>query len=407
MVPVGMSVPPVDLRDPTFRADPYAVLARLRAEEPVHRDVFGTWLITRHADVSALQRDPRLGRDLRKWMGYAMIRPYMADTPLERCVEAWMFSLDPPEHTRLRKLVQSAFHPKKVRAMSAAIEGVADELLETIDPASEWDFMAAFARLLPVRVIGRILSLPSADDERLMRWSDAISVVIEPTAGRRIKAVANEAVVELQAYLRERVAQHTPRGEGDLLGDLIRAEEGGDRLSEDELIANTVLLLVAGHETTTHLIGNGMLALLRHPDQLARLRAQPELLETAVEEMLRYDGPANTNGRVAHENIEVSGVRIEAGQVMLCMLGAANRDPEVFENPDALDVGRDPNPHVTFGGGVHHCVGASLARLEARVAFAKLLERFGHIELADASAPVWRDLINIRGLSALRLRTAR
>jgi pimeloyl-[acyl-carrier protein] synthase len=236
-----------------------------------------------------------------------------------------------------------------------------------------------------------------------LAWSDAVSIVIEPTAGRRVKAVANDAVQELSAYLRRHVAAHEPRGEGDLLGDLIRAEEDGERLSEEELIANLVMLLVAGHETTTNLIGNGMLALLRHPDQLERLRREPSLIESAVEEMLRYESPANTNGRVALEDIEVRGVKIEAGQVLLCMLGAANRDPEVFGRPDTLDIARDPNPHVTFGGGVHYCVGASLARLEGRIAFSKLLERFPHLTLAEES-PRWRDLINLRGLAELRLR---
>jgi pimeloyl-[acyl-carrier protein] synthase len=397
---------PLDLRDPAFRADPHSAFARLREHDPVHRDAFGMWLITRHDDVVSLNRDPRLGRDLRKWIGYPMMRPYLADTPLERCVEAWMFSIDPPEHTRLRKLVKSAFHPKNIELMSTAIEAVADELLDNLPRSGELDLMAAYASQLPLRVIGRILSLPPEDDQQLMAWSNAVSLVIEPTARRRDKAASNVAVQELSAYLERHVAAHEPRDEGDLLGDLIRAEEEGDRLGGDEFIANLVLLLVAGHETTTNLIGNGMLALLRHPEELARLRQSPELIDSAVEEMLRYEGPANTNGRVTHEDIEVRGVRIEAGQLLLCMLGAANRDPEVFVRPNELDITRDPNPHVTFGGGVHFCVGASLARLETRIAFSKLLERFQDIALVDENPP-WRNLINMRGLSQLQLRTKR
>ena len=398
-----VEVAPLDMRNAAFRENPYPALARLRELDPVHRDAFGLLLVTRHEDVVAMNRDRRLGRDLRKWMGYEMIRPYLADTALERCVEQWMFSLDPPEHTRLRKLVQAAFRPKTVSLMADVIATIADELLDEFPSDGDVELMAAYARPLPVRVIGRILSIPPADDARLREWSDKLAVVVEPTARRREKQTADTIVQELSQYLDALISAHTPRDEGDLLGDLIRAEEDGDRLGRSELIANLVLLLVAGHETTTNLIGNGALALMRHPEQLRRLRETPDLMASAIEEMLRYEVSANTNARVVHEDIVLRGTRIEAGQMLLCMLGAANRDPAVFERPDDFDVARDPNPHVSFGGGVHYCVGAPLARLEAQIAFERLLQRFPKITLRNPNPP-WRDTINLRGLAELTLR---
>lgn len=399
---------PLNLLDPEFRRDPYPALARARVEEPVHQDPMGIWYVTRHADVSALNRDARLGRDLRKWLAYPMLRPYLADSPLERCVELWMFSLDPPDHTRLRKLVAKAFTPKAVAAMRSSIEAAADEILARIPREAgprTIDLVTTFAHPFPVQVIASILGLSLGDSATLREWSDAISFIVEPTARRRHKQLASDAVVGMMSYLREQVAARRTSPANDVISELIRAEEEGDRLTEDELLAQLVLLFFAGFETTANLIGNGMLALCRHPEELARLRRDASLLPTAVEEMLRYESPANNNARVAHTDITVGGQTIPAGSLALCMLGAANRDPEVFADPDRFDAARDPNPHVAFGGGIHHCIGASLARLEAQVAFERLLARFESIEL-DEEGVKWRDLVNIRGLSALPVRVA-
>ena len=394
---------PLDLLSPEFRRDPYPALASAREAEPVHQDALGIWYVLRHADCVSLMKDPRLGRDLRKWAGYGFVRPYIAESPLERCVESWMFSLDPPEHTRLRRLVARAFTPKAVEAMRGFIERTADELIDEMGDAREVDLMRDFAQPFPVRVIARILGLSIDDYAELRRWSDAVAVVVEPTARKKQRLAANDALVELTAYLAAQAAERRRAMGDDVLSTLLRAEDDGDRLGSDELISQLVLLFIAGHETTANLIGNGMLALLRHPAELARLRADASLVPTAVDEMLRFDGPVNTNARAVHVDVEVAGKVIPKGSLLMCMLGSANRDPSVFASPDRFDVGRSPNPHIGFGGGVHFCLGAPLARLEAQVAFECLLARFPQIETDEARIE-WRDLVNLRGLKTFPVR---
>jgi cytochrome P450 len=249
-------------------------------------------------------------------------------------------------------------------------------------------------------VIAKILDLPIRDFEQLKTWSDALAWTVEISFSRSRKEAANEAVIGLESYLRQRIAERRSSPGDDLLGQLIAVEEAGERLSETELIANLVQIFVAGHETTTNLIGNGMLALLRHPDQLAQLRADLSLLPSAVEEFLRYDSPANILFRVAREDIEVGGKQIEANQLVLNMLGAANHDPAVFDQPEELDITRQPNPQLSFGGGIHYCPGAPLARMEAQIAFECLLKRWSAMTV-DESGLEWRSFINLRGLEHL------
>jgi cytochrome P450 len=328
-----------------------------------------------------------------------MLRPYLAESTLEACVEQWMFSLDPPEHTRLRKLFAVAFTPKIVKAMTAEITAVADDLLAEIGSSPKvFDFMNCFAQPFPVRVITRLLGLPLTDYEQLKGWSDTLVPVVEPIASRSAREAASTAISQMSHYLQEALAAQSP-APNSFMGQLLAASET-EKISQEELIANLILLFIAGHETTTNLLGNGLLALVRHPDQLQRLRDEPALMDTAVEELLRYEGPANINGRAVHEDIEVGGKIIAKGSLVFCMLGAANRDPLAFSNPDELDIGRKPNPHVTFGGGVHYCLGAPLARLEAHIAFSKILRQWPVITL-DESGVQWRDFINVRGLERL------
>jgi hypothetical protein len=376
----------------------------VRHENPVHQDAMGIWYITRHSDVTAVLKDTRLGRDLRKWMGYPVLRPYLADSPLERCIEQWMFSLDGAEHARLRKLVARAFTPRAVSAMRAAIEEVADELLAQIvtERPSEIDVVSAFATPLPVRVIARVLGLPLDTYDNLKEWSTTMALALEPTARRRHREAANDAAVALMKHLRELVADRRASRSDDVVSLLLAAEDG-DQLSEEELVSQLVLLFVAGHETTTSLIGSGLLALARHPEEQQRLREDPSLGPAAVEEMLRYESPANTVARIVYEGISVGGKRIEEGQLMLCMSGAANRDPDVFAAPDHFEIGRSPNPHVSFGGGVHFCLGAPLARLEAQICFERLLGTFRNLEVVEGGVR-WRDYVNLRSLDSLVLR---
>jgi cytochrome P450 len=366
--------------------------------------VVGIWLVAGHADCSAGLRDHHLSREVTRTPGYAQLRPFIADSTLERTTERWMLFNDPPTHTRLRRLVQAAFKPSVVQAMRTRIAAVCDELLETLPRHGPFDLMPTLAQQLPVRVICDILGLPPEDFAQTKQWSDTLALIVEPVFRRGERIAADQAAVEMVAYLREHLARHRASGErDDVLGQLITAHDAGDTsLSEDELLGNLILLFIAGHETTTNLIGNGMLTLLRHPGELARLRAQPALRPRAVDEMLRYEPSVGMVGRHTTAPYAVGETLIPADQVVFFMHTAANRDPAVFAEPERFDIGRSPNPHLTFGAGIHYCLGAPLARIEAEEAFSRLLQRYPALALVEAQ-PTWRKLINLRGLETLPL----
>ena len=395
---------PVDMRDPGFRDDPHPIMRALRERGRVARDVLGIWLIGHHADASVGLRSSALSREPWRSPIYAQARPFVADSTLERTVEHWMLFNDPPKHTRLRRLVNGAFRPAVIEALRGRIAAITDELLDALPAVGEFDLMAGLGQPLPVRVICDVLGLPPGDFAQTKAWSDALALVIEPVTRRAQRVAGNQAAEEMVAYLRGHIASHRARARGDdLLDLLIAAQEDGSALSEDELLGNLLLLFIAGHETTTNLIGNGMLALLRHPGELARLAAEPALAPKAVEEMLRFEGSVNMVSRLTIMPYAVGDVVIPPNEVLYFMLGAANRDPAVFTEPDRFDIGRSPNPHLTFGAGIHYCVGAPLARLEAEVAFTRLLARWPTLERVDAT-PAWRPLINLRGLETLHVR---
>jgi cytochrome P450 len=405
LFPAGSAAPPpIDMRDPAFRIDPHPLLRALRERGRVERDVVGIWMLGHHADCSAGLRSPALSREVTRLPHYQAMRPFLADSTLERVVESWMLFNDPPRHTRLRRLVNGAFRPPVIEAMRERIAAVADALLDECVPGEPFDLMASLAQPLPVRVICDVLGLPPEDYEQTKAWSDALALIVEPVVRREQRVAADAAAQQMVEYLREHLANHRGRGiRDDLLGMLIAAQDDDGRISEDELLGNLVLLFIAGHETTTNLIGNGMLTLLRHPGELARLRADRSLMPTAVEEMLRFEGSVNMAARHTVEPYQVGDVTVPAGETLFFMLGAANRDPAVFVDADRFDVGRNPNPQLGFGAGIHYCVGAPLARLEAEVAFERLLKRHPSIVLADDRV-LWRPLINLRGLEALTLR---
>lgn len=399
------NAPLIDMRDPAFRDDPHPLMRRLRESGRIGRDVLGIWLLSHHADASAGLRNSQLSREPWRLAAYAQHRPFIAESTLEKTIEEWMLFNDPPKHTRLRRLVNGAFKPPVIEALRGRIEAVCDELFDALPAGDEFDLMACVAQPLPVRVICDVLGLPPEDYAQTKLWSDALALIVEPVTRREQRIAAGAAAEELVAYLRGHVARQRARGSRDnLLGLLIAAQDDGGALSDAELLGNLVLLFIAGHETTTNLIGNGTLTLLRHPEQEQCLRAQPELAASAVEEMLRYEGSVNMVSRHTTAPYAVGDVVIPPGETVYFMVGAANRDPAAFANPDAFDIGRSPNPHLAFGAGIHYCVGAPLARLEAQIVFNRMLARFATLQLADA-VPHWRRLINLRGLESLRLRT--
>lgn len=394
---------PADLRDPAWLVAPRDQARRLRAQGRVHRDLQGLWLLLNHADCRAVMQSSQLSRDPRRWTGYGPMRPFGAGSALEQAAERFMLFNDPPVHTRMRRVVSAAFTPAATRPMREAVEASAQALVDALPATEPFDFMRQFAQLLPIRVICDLLGVDAGDFDQAKAWSDAAACVVEPLATRDERAAGARAVEALGAYLREQVARRRAQPGRTVLDLMIAAQAEDPRFDDDELMANLILLFIAGHETTTNLLGNGLLALLNHPEQLARLRAEPALMSQAVEEMLRYESPINMIARITVEPWTLGDLTVPAGEMMYCMIGAANHDPAVFGDPYRFDIGRTANPQLAFGGGVHYCVGAPVARLEAEVAFTALLRRFPTLTLVDA-APQWRPMINLRGLQSLHVR---
>lgn len=382
----------------------YALYARMHAEAPVRWDEralgMGCWTVAPHAEVAALLRDPRLSAD--RSGAYRFFLPPTEDGALVGDTMAGLLAFkDPPDHTRLRGLVSKAFTPRAVEAMQPRVEAIVTSLVDEIVAAGgETELMSRLAFPLPVTVICEMLGLPREDVPRIAPWLEDFVRFFGAMRGlKRVLASARE----LRTYFDALFAERRKRPRDDLLTALVEAEQDQERLSADEFFQTVVFLFAAGHHTTTNLIGNGVLALLRHPDELSRLRAEPGLVPNAIEEMLRYDPAVQMVARVAREPITVRDQRVEAGQLLVLALGAANRDPTVFARPDTLSVAREnANKHVAFGIGPHFCLGAALARLEARVAFEALLARFDAWELAGPLA--WTENFTLRGLETLPLR---
>ena len=381
--------------------NPYPAYAVLRERGQAHRSrLMNAWVFGRYPDVDAILRDwRRFSNDGRK-----------EKTPGKRTVmpalgAPSMLSLDPPDHRRLRGLVSKAFTPRAVGALEPHIRSLMHELLDGIGDLSGFDLMEVVARPLPVIVIAEMLGVPPEDRPRFRGWSDSRARVLEPTITAEERADADRAADALDAYFTPIVRERRTAPRDDILSGLVQAEEEGDRLDEQEMLTMLRLLLVAGNETTVNLIGNGMLALLRHPEQLQRLRDDLSLIPSAVEELLRYDSPVQLDLRRIVEDCEVNGFPVKRGEDIVVLIGGANRDPGQFENPDSLDVGREGGSHISFGRGIHACIGAPLARLEARIAIEVLLERFSSLRLAGPP-PRFRPSIVLRGLESLPVAAA-
>ena len=385
-----------------FRQNPYPIYHQFREADPVHwSEMFGFWVCTRYDDIVAILRHSQASANPRDWERFDDYVEALGGTgPAGDMQSRWMLLKNPPDHTRLRKLVTKAFTPRVVENMRTHIQDIVHDLLDAGQAKGSFDIIQDLAFPLPVIVIAELIGVPTQDREYFKDWTTALARSLDPVITPEIVQTADKATEDLIAYFTTLVAERRDSPQADLLSGLIAAEEEGDKLDEDELLATAILLFAAGHETTMNLIGNGMLALFRNPDQMAKLQAAPALIKTAVEEFLRYDGSVQITARVALEDIEIGGKTIRKNQQALLLLGAANRDPAHFSDPDRLDITRQENPHLTFGHGIHHCLGAPLARVEAQIAINSMLHRMPDIHLSTDQLE-WRDMLTLRGLQAL------
>ena len=393
---------------PEGRQNPYARYRALREAAPVYKSGMGMYVCTRYAECQFALRDPRFGKDegnrdeqLKERFGHLDIFPSIAEAIADR--RSLLF-MNPPDHTRLRSLVSKAFTPRTVERLRPEIVTLVDDLLDALPEGEVVDVMEALAYRLPVAVISKMLGVPPSDWAHFREVMGRVTVLLEPFIADDEIGPAFAGQAELEEYFHHLVAARRQDPGDDLLSGLIAVQEGSDRLSELELISTVMLLCGAGFETTTNLIGNGLLALLQHPHEMARLRADHgkdgSVMRSAVEELLRYDSPVQFDGRSTFETIDLGGIPVPAGSEVITVLGAANRDPSHWKNPDELDLRRDEGPPMSFASGIHFCLGASLARAEGQVVFDRLLDRFSSIELATDS-PQFRNRITLRGLSKL------
>ena len=390
-------------RDPSFYQDPYPTYQRLHVEAPVvYWQEFDRWCFLRQPDVSAILRDRRFGRSIshivsREALGWpperAELKPFL---DVDRFS---MLDMEPPAHTRLRSLVQKAFMARQIERLRPRIAALSHELIDQIQASDQVDLLPAFATPIPVIVIAEMLGVPTEMSEQLLAWSHAMVAMYELAPSRAQEQAAVQAAAEFVDFLRDYVARRRRKPRDDLITKLIEAEEDGDRLTEDELISTCILLLNAGHEATVNVIGNGVLALLRHPDQLAQWRADGVSAPSAIEELLRFDTPLHLFNRWVLEDLEFAGLALKQGMQVSLLLGAANRDGRVFDRPDQLILNRARNPHVSLGGGIHYCLGAPLARLELQTAMPILLARLPDLALAEQ--PRFKNSYHFRGLERL------
>ncbi len=402
-LPAALGYLPSEL---AFIGDPYPAFARLREAAPVAFDAAtNQWLVARHADVSALLRDRRLGRSyghVATDKEFGRTPPPAWQAPFTESQLAQLIDMEPPDHTRLRRLVSTAFTPRTVEGMRPLIGEIVDELVGAAAGRGTFDLLADVIEPLPVTVIAAMLGIPASDRHLLRPWSADMTMMFELDATEADQRRAVQATVEFTAYVRDLVRARRAAPASDLLSELVGVAEGSDRLTEDELIGTAILLLNAGHEASVNGAGNAWRTLFLHPEALARLRADATLVASAVEELLRFDTPAPMFERWVLDEIEVQGVRIPRGQEVALLFASANRDEAAFPNADAVHLDRSPNPHLTFGAGIHFCLGAPLARLELQVLFRAIVERMPTLELT--AEPVFKPRFILRGVEALPVR---
>ena len=394
---------------PDFISNPYRTYQHLRTTAPLHwADKFrnGAWLVTRYADVLAGLHDPRLSSKRSHTLTAALPSEVQSEfTTFNQIFSKWMLFLDPPHHSRLRKLLNKEFTPNMIQRLRPRIQHVVDTLLDQALGKTEMEFMTEFANPLPVRVIAEMLGIPGEDQRDFQIWSDDLTDFFgNSDATVEVARRAQTSLINLTEYFRALLPERRENKGDDLVSLLLRVEEEGEVLTEEELLAQCTLLLVAGHETTRNLLGNGLLALLQHPAQLATLKQNSSLMSLAVREFARYDSPVQFSGRAATEDFSWHDQSIKKGQTVIFLLGSANHDPEKFSEPERLEISRDEGMPLSFGHGTHFCIGAALAYTEAEIAFTSLLDRTSSLKMLDDS-PVWRPNSGFRGLSRLRLAT--
>lgn len=394
-----------NLFDPKVRINPYPTYHRLRSESPVHQYfVGGDWLVSRYTDVKAVLRGGCV-RSQDKPKSIQERNQYLQDkgknlNTLAHTTSRFLFYMDPPDHTRLRSLVVKVFSPVIVERMRPRIQEIVNESLDKVRHKGSMDIIADFAIPLPVTVISRLLGIPQKDQDQLNQWSNVLARILDSLVSLEEFEAMNEVTEAFKEYLRALIAKREKKPQADLISALIAAKEQSDRLSEEELLATCIMLFATGEESTVNTIGNGMLALLNHPDQIEQLKKEPTKIKSAVEEILRYDSPVQTTTRIATVNFEIGNQTIQAGEKVVLCLGAANRDPEQFPDPDRLNINRDPNPHVAFGDGIHYCLGAGLARIQVQIAINALIQQFPDLKLASNKLELRKNAV-LRGFKAL------
>jgi cytochrome P450 PksS len=404
------SIRDFDVTSSAFRADPFPFYARWRTETPVFRTTLpekqDAWLVTRYDDVLAVLKDDRFAKDKHKALSPDQLAKLPWIPSIFKPLERNMLDLDAPDHPRLRSLVHQAFTPRLVENMRNRVQAVTDELLDRVEGKGRIDLIHDYALPLPATIIAEILGVPARDRHKFHRWSNAM-LTARPSTWGKLRIIPH--VMAFMGYCRKMIKARQTSPREDLLSALVQAREAGDRMSDDELVSMIVLLLVAGHETTVNLIGNGMLALLEHPEQMERLRDDPSVIKPAIEELLRYDSPVQmATERYAREEVTIAGVTIPRGGLVFAVIGSANRDERQFDHPEKLDLAREPNRHVAFGQGVHFCIGASLARLEGQIALSTLLRRASELRLAVTRQSLrHRPSLILRGLESLPLTFAK
>jgi cytochrome P450 len=394
-----------NLFDSKFNANPYPTYHRLREEDPVHRYLIGgDWIVTRYADVKAVLKSGCVRTDdrpksIQERNKYLLHKEKNLDI-LAYTTSRFLFYMNPPDHTRLRGLVGKGFSSIVVERMRPHIQEIVDELLDKVRHKGSMDIVAELASPLSVSVISKLLGIPKEAQQQLHQWTNVLSRILDPLVSLKEYEAMNQATEEIQEYLRTLIAEREKEPQEDFISNLIAAKDQSDRLSQKELLAICTLLFGAGEETTGNTIGNGMLALLQHPNQMEQLKREPTMIQSAVEEVIRYDSAIQMLTRIATDNLEIGNQTIKAGEKIVLCLGAANRDPAQFPNPDELNINREQNHHLAFADGIHYCLGAALARAESQVAINTLIQTFPDLKLASNKLE-WKKSIVIRGLKSL------